>query len=62
MEVFRIDTFEVHGGSMRFFIRRKESDELSEAISEWITKENKRGLFQASTYEAFQRRVKSMKV
>ena len=62
MEVFRIDTFEVHGGSMRFFIRRKESDELSEAISEWITKENKRGLFQASTYEAFHRRVKSMKV
>ena len=60
MEVFDIEKLEVHGGSMRVFVR-KGSNGLSPSIRQWISREVEVGMFCASTYDAFRERVQKNK-
>ncbi len=58
LEVFEIDRLEVHGGSIRVFVRRgKGSAPVPPAVQAWVSRETERGLFSAPTYDAFRARV-----
>ena len=58
LEVFDVEPLTVHGGSIRVFARRQTGSPSDAAVvEEWVGRERERGLFDASTYDAFRRRV-----
>tara|TARA_B110001450_G_scaffold30828_1_gene26877 strand:+ start:1409 stop:2596 length:1188 start_codon:yes stop_codon:yes gene_type:complete len=62
LEIFKIETLEVHGGSNRYFIKKdnnKRKIDLSVKKNEVL--ENKYGIDKASTYLKFSKRVKKSK-
>jgi SAM-dependent methyltransferase len=62
LDVFHVERLDVHGGSIRVFVRKgKRDNSVSPAVSEWILRETERGLFSASTYDAFRERVGKIK-
>ncbi|MFQ5904862.1 MAG: methyltransferase domain-containing protein [Candidatus Binatia bacterium] len=62
LEVFRVDRLDVHGGSVRVFVRKgKGGDSMSPAVSAWLSRGAERGLFSESTYTAFRERVEEIK-
>jgi SAM-dependent methyltransferase len=61
MEVFDIEKLEVHGGSMRAFIRKGRGNGVSGSVQQWIARELDGGLCRSSTYDAFRERVQQNK-
>jgi SAM-dependent methyltransferase len=62
LEVFDVERLEVHGGSMRAFARRARGESSdSPTVSERLAREAASGLFCASTYDEFRRRVEQIK-
>ncbi|HUR22030.1 MAG TPA: class I SAM-dependent methyltransferase [Vicinamibacterales bacterium] len=52
----------VHGGSMRVFGRRRNAGAVpSSAVAEWLSAEQRVGLFDVATYDAFAERVQVIK-
>ena len=62
LEVFHLERLDIHGGSMRIFVRKRRegSDDLP-VVSEWLSREIERKLFSTSTYDAFRWRVERIK-
>lgn len=62
LEVFHLEKLDVHGGSVRAFVRkRRKGSAVSPAVSDWLARETERGLFSPSTYDAFRKRVEDNK-
>ena len=58
LEVFDVERLEIHGGSIRVFARRATNGRVpAPVVGEWLGEEERRGLFSASTYDAFRARV-----
>lgn len=58
LEVFDVERLDVHGGSMRVFARPSRNGAgVPPGVQAWIDRETERGLFEESTYDAFQKRV-----
>ncbi|MBA2462462.1 MAG: class I SAM-dependent methyltransferase [Actinobacteria bacterium] len=58
LEVFDVERLDVHGGSMRIFARPATNGAApTGVVAEWLDEEAQRGLFEASTYDAFRDRV-----
>ncbi len=62
LELFHLEQLDVHGGSLRTFARKgTQGGPVSPAVSELLLSEAERGLFCASTYNAFRERVRRIK-
>jgi SAM-dependent methyltransferase len=62
LEVFDVERLDVHGGSMRVFARPVSGNgSAAPKVQGWIDQEKKRGLFEASTYDAFRVRVEGIR-
>jgi hypothetical protein len=64
LEVFDVQKLEVHGGSMRVFVRKlsqRAGVAISPAVSQWLSQETEGGLFATTTYDAFRARVENIK-
>ncbi len=62
LEVFEVQPLDVHGGSIRVFARTARNGSAPPAqVQEWIDRETERGLFEASTYDAFRGRVERIR-
>ena len=57
LEVFDIESLDVHGGSMRVYARRANGAEAAPVDEQWVGRERERGLFAEGTYDAFRDRV-----
>ncbi len=60
MEIVNIDELPIHGGSMRFYLRRGVS--AGKVVATWLQRERDAGLFDRSTYVAHAARVEAMRV
>lgn len=62
LEVFGVEQLDVHGGSIRVFARPTPNGANPPAeVQAWIDREAERGLFEASTYDAFRERVERIR-
>lgn len=63
LEIFKIEKLEVHGGSNRYFIKKKINlgIKIDKSVNQNYQKENKYGLNQIKTYKIFAKRVKKSK-
>ena len=59
LEIFDIHKIDTHGGSLRYFIKRKKNNNLkiTSKVSAQINKENKFGLNKLSTYNKFAKKA-----
>ena len=58
LEVFKIESLPIHGGSMRVFAQRRgASRPIEPTVGEWLSREVDARLFSRETYEAFTHRV-----
>lgn len=60
MEIVDIDELTIHGGSMRFYLRRGVS--AGKVVEAWLRREREAGLFERSTYTAHAARIEHMRV
>ena len=60
MEIVNIDELPIHGGSMRFYLRRGAP--AGKVVSTWLQRERDAGLFERSTYVAHAGRVEEMRI
>lgn len=59
LEIFDLESLDIHGGSMRVFVRKaQKGGSVSPRVSRWLSHETDCRLFSASTYDAFRERVK----
>ena len=63
-EIFRIEKTKTHGGSNRYYIKRKDNKNyrIEKSYKDLIAKETKYGLKRYSTYLKFKKRVEKSKV
>lgn len=62
LEVFRIESLPIHGGSMRVFAQRcGASRPVEPMVKEWLAREVAAELFTKETYEAFTHRVHAIR-
>ena len=63
LEIFDIETTNTHGGSNRYFIKKKSNNfyKIKNNVKKEIDKEKKFGLHKFSTYQKFARRVEESK-
>ncbi len=63
MEIFNIENTNTHGGSNRYFIKKKDNTfyEINKNVQKEIKKEIKFGLNKLSTYKKFEKKVKLSK-
>lgn len=61
LEVFRVDPLEVHGGSLRVFLRKPTATGPLAQVEAWTSREERHGLLSRSTYDEFGERVDSVK-
>ncbi len=62
MEIFDVQEQDVHGGSMRVYVKRQsDSRPISEKVRKILEQEDKIGLNSFSTYQAFAERVERIK-
>ena len=63
-EIFRIDKIKTHGGSNRYYIKRKNNKnyKIEKSYKDLINKEIKYGLKKYSTYLKFKKNVKKSKI
>ncbi|MBA2269741.1 MAG: class I SAM-dependent methyltransferase [Chthoniobacterales bacterium] len=62
MEVFKIESLPVHGGSMRVFARRHGAARAVEpSVETWLEREKEARLFSKETYVAFAERVRRIR-
>jgi SAM-dependent methyltransferase len=61
MQVVDVQRLSVHGGSMRVSAQRSAVAKPSAAVQEWLNAEREAGLFEAETYQAFSRRVATIR-
>jgi methylation protein EvaC len=61
LEVIHTELYNVHGGSMRYYISHKGSHAPSSSVMTQIDKENMLGLHQRKTYELFRKSVEKSK-
>lgn len=63
LEIFNIKNLPTHGGSLRYYIKRKSNKEISinNSVRRQIKKEITKGLHKFSTYKNFAKKVKSSK-
>ena len=57
LELFDIEHLEVHGGSMRYFIAKKGSREISSNVSDILEKERRLGVELPETYETLRNNI-----
>jgi len=64
LEIFDIDQINIHGGSLRFFIKHKSNKKIkiSKKVNNQILQEKKNGLEKFSTYKKFSENVKKSKI
>ena len=55
LELVDLETLPIHGGSMRFYLRR--SGPAKPVVAEWLERERAAGLFEKATYDAHVERV-----
>ena len=62
LEIFHIENLKIHGGSNRYFIKKKTNKrKINSSVKVQRKKEMKYGIKKLSTYKQFARRVKSSK-
>lgn len=62
LEVFRVDKLPVHGGSIRVFLQKSTNGgTIAPSVAAWTRTEREKGLFDRRTYDAFTRRVETMR-
>ena len=61
LEVYDVETHEVHGGSLRIFLQHPGVRERSPAVAAMITSERRKGLLSADCYQAFGSKVAFIK-
>lgn len=61
LEVFDVSRQNVHGGTLRVFLRRAGAGSASDAVKSLLVEELAAGLTRAETYEAFSGRVTGLK-
>ncbi len=61
MEVFDVENYEIHGSSIRVFVGKKGSREVSDRVSELIGLENEKGVYTKEVLDEFAVRVKKHK-
>jgi len=63
LEIFDIENTKTHGGSNRYYIKKKENDfyKVTNKVKEEIKKELRFGLDKFSTYQKFEKKVKISK-
>ena len=59
MAIVDIDELPIHGGSMRFYLRR--AAQPAKVVEAWLQREKDAGLFKKATYEAHAARVEVMR-
>jgi len=58
MEVFRIEHVDIHGGSLRIFVKKKNGkQEIDSSVSSLLATEKTRGMDKIETYEEFAKKV-----
>ncbi len=58
LEVFDVQRLDVHGGSIRLFVRKEKGrNSVSPSVTELVSKEQESGLLLIGTYESFRERV-----
>ena len=64
LEIFDLDILDTHGGSTRYFIKKKDNEKykISKKVKKEISKEIKFGLHKFTTYLSFSKRVKKSKL
>lgn len=53
MEIFYIKHLDIHGGSLRYFVARKNDYKVAQNVNEWIELEKKKKIYDLSTLEKF---------
>ena len=62
LQVYKIEEITIHGGSNRYFIKKKSNEiNIDESVNKYEKKEKKYGLEKLKTYFKFANRVKSSK-
>lgn len=61
MEVFDVQGLEIHGGSVRVFVRKATGRGTSPSVAAWLERETQNKLFSLETYETFRSRVGSIR-
>ncbi len=63
LEIFDLNILNTHGGSARYFIKKKDNKKykINKKVKQEITKERKFGLHKFSTYQSFSKRVEASK-
>jgi len=59
-EIVKIRPLEVHGGSVRFYLRRKGVSSPEGSVEEYLEREKKFGMDKLSTYEEFDLKIKRL--
>lgn len=59
LEVIHVEPQDVHGGSLRYFISRKDAYRVSPSVAHTFEKEKRMGLHQKETYEKLRQRIES---
>ena len=60
LEIFDIKNLKTHGGSLRYYIKKKQNNnyKINKSVQEQILKETSFGLHKLKTYENFSNKVK----
>ncbi|MEO5824786.1 MAG: class I SAM-dependent methyltransferase [Gemmatimonadales bacterium] len=59
LQVVDVDELPIHGGSMRVYLRREGP--AAPVVAQWLERERKAGLFEATTYAAHAERVETIR-
>ena len=62
LEIFDIKNLKTHGGSLRYYIKKKQNNnyKINKSVQEQILKETSFGLHKLKTYENFSNKVKNL--
>lgn len=59
LELFDVEHLDVHGGSMRYFIAKKGSREITDAVREVLASEEALGISRPETYETLRHNIEN---
>lgn len=59
LELFDVEHLEVHGGSMRYFIAKKGSREITDAVRKILASEDALGISRPETYETLRHNIEN---
>lgn len=62
LELFDVERFPIHGGSMRYYIGHKGRHRIKRSVNEYLAREEKSGLYSEDKLKKFALRVKRHKI